>query len=572
MAAHSVSLAQQEDSQSDAVDLSSEATPGDLIELAEKAANQLQVKADIQLPAEPLATIATMRSLISLRDELRQDIQTVNQQLIASESSTEKQTFLKQIEELSADLSATLKNLEEVAAGADLSTLRGSTEDKVEFKFQQEFFALLEPAIKEMKDMTSHVRQKSQLRDKITFYQGKVPITENAIANLEELLQQADDLELQTVLNDMLNAWHKQKTFLSSELQTAQLQLSKLESDEESLAESSQAYLKQFFANRGRTLGYALLLIIAIMVLSRLSHLFMERMVPGYKGKNRSFRVRLLDLSRRVIATLLIILGPVIVFYRAEDWLLFSVGVLFLLGIGLTLRQAIPRYWQQVQLFLNVGTVREGERLEMDGLPWLVQQINLFTMLENPTAGLSHRLKIDDLVDLRSRPITKNEPWFPCRPGDWVLLNTGERGKVIGISAELIEIVERGGAHRTHTTSDFLNCQPLNLSVNFRIKETIGITYNLQQESVSTIPEQLRLHVEQRLKDEGYESQLLNLSVEFQSASVSSLDLVVIADFKGELADVYNRLRRSIQRYCVEACNEHNWEIPFTQLTLHQAK
>jgi len=27
-----------------------------------------------------------------------------------------------------------------------------------------------------------------------------------------------------------------------------------------------------------------------------------------------------------------------------------------------------------------------------------------------------------------------------------------------------------------------------------------------------------------------------------------------------------------MQRWCVEACNEYDWEIPFTQLTLHQAE
>ena len=62
---------------------------------------------------------------------------------------------------------------------------------------------------------------------------------------------------------------------------------------------------------------------------------------------------------------------------------------------------------------------------------------------------------------------------------------------------------------------------------------------------------------------------MLQLNVEFQSANTSSLDLVVLADFKGAQAPLYNRLRRAIQRWCVDACTENNWEIPFTQLTLH---
>ena len=64
---------------------------------------------------------------------------------------------------------------------------------------------------------------------------------------------------------------------------------------------------------------------------------------------------------------------------------------------------------------------------------------------------------------------------------------------------------------------------------------------------------------------------LLNLRVEFESAGDSSLNIVVIADFSGQLADVYNRLRRSIQRWCVDAAAEFNWDIPFPQLTVHNA-
>jgi hypothetical protein len=255
-----------------------------------------------------------------------------------------------------------------------------------------------------------------------------------------------------------------------------------------------------------------------------------------------------------------------------EDWVLFSLGILLLLGIGLTLRHALPRYWQQIQLFLNVGSVREGERIDLDGLPWLVRQINIFSILENPTAGICQRVRIDDLVDLKSRPCRKDDPWFPCVRGDWVLLSDEMRGKVVGITQELVELVARGGAHRSYRTADFLALSPLNLSRNFRLKETIGISYRLQRDSVSSIPGQLRSFVEKRINESGYGDQLLNLRVEFQQANTSSLDLVVIADFDGALADLYNRLRRSIQGWCVEACTAHNWEIPFTQVTLHQAE
>jgi hypothetical protein len=513
-------------------------------------------------------TISTLQSLISLQNQLKSDIETLLGQMKSAQSEAEKRDIQAQLDKLGADLKTTSRNLREIAAGADIASLRAAEESK--FNLQEEVFSLLRPALKEMKDMTSHVRLKSDLKDKITYYRDKLPVTERAVSNISGLLQHSEDAALQKQLQTMLAEWQKQLTFMRSELQAAELQLDKLEQSEASLAEASQSYLKSFFQKRGLYLTEALLVVLVILLLSRLSYKAMVRLIPGYRKEHRSFQIRLLDLMHRMFTVVLAILGPMVVFYVVEDWVLFSLGILLLLGIGLTLRQALPRYWQQIQLFLNVGSVREGERILVDGLPWLVRQINIFSILENPVAQISQRVRIDELVDLKSRPVRKEEPWFPCVRGDWVLLSDGMRGKVTGISLELVQLIERGGAHRTYQTADFLALSPLNLTTNFRVKETIGITYNLQQESVTSIPDILKTHVEKRIADEGYADKLLNLRVEFERANTSSLDIVVIADFDGAVADLYNRLRRAIQRWCVEACTENDWEIPFTQLTLHQ--
>jgi hypothetical protein len=515
-------------------------------------------------------TLSTLNSLLNLQSQMKTDMEALGKQLSAARTEAERNDIQAQLDKLGADLNTTNRNLREIAAGADIDSLRA--EEETSFNLQEEVFALLRPAIKEMKDMTSHVRLKSDLKDKIAYYQGKLPITERAVANITGLLKQTQDESLQVKLQSMLADWQKQLTFVQSELQSAELQLDKLQRSEASLAETSQSYLKSFFQKRGFYLTQALLVVLAVVLLSRLSYAMMVKLIPGYRKVHRSFPIRLLDLMHRILTGLLVILGPMVVFYVVEDWVLFSLGILLLLGIGLTLRQALPRYWQQIQLFLNIGSVREGERITLDGLPWLVRQINFYSLLENPVAQLSQRVRIVDLVEQKSRPVKKDEPWFPCVRGDWVLLSDGMRGKVTGISQELVELIERGGAHRTYPTADFLGLSPRNLTTNFRVKETIGITYSLQKESVTTIPEILRAHVEKRIADEGYADKLLNLRVEFECANTSSLDIVVIADFDGSVADLYNRLRRAIQRWCVEACTENGWEIPFTQLTLHQAE
>lgn len=129
--------------------------------------------------------------------------------------------------------------------------------------------------------------------------------------------------------------------------------------------------------------------------------------------------------------------------------------------------------------------------------------------------------------------------------------------------------MERGGAHLTYQTSDFLAKSPRNLATNFRIKEPVGISYKLQKDCTTRVPETLHAYIQQRAEQEGCGDQLLSLRVEFALANSSSLDLTVIADFPGELGDLYNRLRRAIQRWFVDACTKYGWEIPFPQMTLH---
>jgi hypothetical protein len=566
-----IAKAQSAESAADIVssDAGSEAAKSTAFPVAEEPIDPMLSGSAIGEQDELESTLSTLRSLTLLREDLKTDMKILNRQLLNAQTEGEKQDLLSELEKLEVDLNATTQNLQRIAADADITELRAVEEPA--FNFQKELFSLLEPAMKEMKEMTSHVREKSEQRDRIAYYSEKVPITQRAVSNIQRLLEYTEDDALKDNLQDMLEAWQKQLKFLESEVESATLRLRNLENSEVSLRQAWQSYLKSFFQERGLYLGWAMLVVVLILLVSRLSLRAMEKFIPGYQRAKRPFRIRLLDLSHRIVTGLLLIVGPMVVFYLAEDWLLFSVGILLLLGIALTVRHALPRYWQQVQLFLNVGAVREGERLEMAGLPWMVQKINFYTMLINPTVELSKRVKIDDLVDMRSRPVKKSEPWFPCRAGDWVLLDDGSRGKVVGLSEEFTQLVQRGGAHRTFTTSGFLARTPINLSQNFRIKESIGITYAMQATIVSTVPEQLRAHIDKRLSEEGYSEQLLNLRVEFEKANTSSLDLVVIADFSGELAELSNRLRRSIQRWCVEACTANGWQIPFTQVTIHEA-
>jgi hypothetical protein len=512
-------------------------------------------------------TLETMLNLVELQERLRADLDGYQKELKLAKSDAETSELKAQIAVTIDKLKDTTRNIENVAADTDLGALQSS--EQKPFDLQKELMALLEPALKEMKYATNEVRIKADLREKIEYFKKREPVVQEALKNIATLNKSNKNKKISQALEKMNDNWSKQLVFIQSELKAKQLQLDKINAEVTTFTDKSESFFKNFFQRRGWTLTQAFLSIIGILILSQLIHRLLTRTVKGYRAQYRSVQLRVIDLMHRLATLLLVIVGPMVVFYLEEDWVLFSLGVLFLIAFSWKIGQTIPRYWAQLELFLNIGPVREGERLLLHGIPWRVKNINMYSVLENPTADLSLRMDINDLVDMRSRPLAQGEPWFPCKKGDWVILKDGLRGKVIGISLELVQLIQRGGAACTYQMDQFLSLSPLNLSKSFRLKETFGISYSHQKESTTTIVQILKATINKRAVEEGYEASIQNINVEFESAADSSLNLVVIADFKGDVADISNRLRRSIQRWCVDAATENGWDIPFPQLQVH---
>lgn len=514
-----------------------------------------------------LTAIDTLSSLLTQKKVIDADISTLNIAFKRASSDSEKEQLKIDLDSKGDQAQKISRSIENLAASTDLSSLRAVKEEV--FDFEKEFFSLIEPTLKEMKHLTYDVRAKADLRDRIKFVNERIPVVITALKNISQLDGASKDRNLNIHIDTLKNRWTQQLKGYETELSSATLQLEKFELDEKIREENEPSFFKTFFEKRGWVLLKALGSILLILLISRLIHRLFSHSIKGYQKANRSVRLRLIDLTHRAITIIFMILAPMFVFYFAEDWVLFTLSILILIGMAWSLREAIPKYWEQIEIFLNIGSVREGERLLMDGLPWEVKNINIFSTLHNPRANLTKRVKLGDLAGLNSRLAEKSEPWFPCQKGDWVILSDGVRGKVIGISLELVELIQRGGARCTYTLSNFLDASPQNLSLNFRIKERLGISYDNQQSVTTEAPSKLKEYLTERLWEDGHSEILLNLNVEFEKANDSSLDLVVIADFKGESADIYNRLRRAIQRYCVDASTEFAWEIPFPQVTFH---
>ena len=514
-------------------------------------------------------TLQTLKSILELRDHLNKRLKEKKMLLRRATSESEKEKLKHDIEKLNEQLTKSSNDFDRIAVGVDVSMFQDKKEQK--FDWKEEITSLVRPALDEMKRMTAKVRQKSQLNMELERATKLLPEAKEAVENLKALMAKAEDRAIKRELKKELAEWQNRVQQLENELSIASMQLEQLEREEESMVEASQKSIKHFFQTRGLYIFLAIMTFVGIFLLCWLFYRLLVKVIPGYREEHISLRLRILDLVFRVLTVVLAITGLFAVLYAAQDWVLLSIAIIFLLGIGWTARLAIPKMWNQGRLMLNIGPVREGERVLLDGIPWLVRKINVYSVFHNPELGVTLRIPIEKLLDMESRPYNKSERWFPCRKGDWVILSDGVRGRVVGQSHEMVTLVQRGGARKSYVTSDFLSLSPLNLSDTFRIKETFGISYDLQEHSTALIPDALSEYISERLKEEGYEEHLKNLRVEFQEAGASSLDLVVIADFDGEMAPLYNRIRRAVQRWCVEASTINNWEIPFPQLTVHKA-
>jgi small-conductance mechanosensitive channel len=327
----------------------------------------------------------------------------------------------------------------------------------------------------------------------------------------------------------------------------------------------------EFFRSRGKNLLLAGFSFLAVFGLLRLLRWYVLR-VPSIRSRfRRSFTIRLLDIVYYVFCVLGSTAALFLVLYASGDWVLLGLAILFLAGLAWASKTVIPGFYEQAKLLLNLGPVREGERVVLNGVPWEVQTINVYTELTNPAfEGARLRLPLRALLALNSRPTEDSVPWFPCRRNDWVRLSDGTRGKVVDLTPEWVRLVMLGGSRKTFTIAAFLDLHPENLSHNFRVRVRFGIDYAHQAEATTTIPALMQKAVESGLLEMIERDDLKNLSVDFCEAGPSSLDYAVLADFSGNVAARAEHLERSIHRFLVDAANEHHWVIPFQQVTIHQ--
>ncbi|WP_300667099.1 hypothetical protein [Desulfoluna sp.] len=439
------------------------------------------------------------------------------------------------------------------------------------FEWNNELKELLAPLLMEIKRMTARPREIQGLRSVLEGYDEELTRVTRALANVTRL-QSHPELSPSLIqeLRRLAAKWQHRKQELTSLKGLAELNLEEKEQGKRSLSGSLQDFTRLFFKSRGRNLIMALgVLFGTLFAMGRLRTLIETR--SRLYDRAQTVYARIFDLTymlMTVSAALLVTMGTL---YLVSDWVLLSILLIFVFGLLWASKEAIPKVWGQVRMLLNLGVVREGERVVYQGVPYKVTTINLYSELENEALqGGRVRLPLKDLFTLRSRPCHPDEPWFPTQCGDWVLLADGTHAEVTVQSPEYIGLRLLGGATRHLPPGDFLNVSPTNLSHGFRLETRFRLAPAYQAEVATTLSKQLEASLTDRLKATDWPCQAL--SVLYRRTLPSFLELSVLADFPGSCAKDHPLIAMALEQFCLETAETMAWELPSHRMAVQMVQ
>ncbi|MBK8163538.1 MAG: hypothetical protein IPK65_10470 [Gammaproteobacteria bacterium] len=512
-----------------------------------------------------------LQTLIDTINNTSQELGMQRSALSAAVDDRERTRIYKEIDRLTLDLESLQTALEMLATeGADLSLF--GVREQAAFDWRAELQSVFEPVLVELRRLTERPRKIERLRNDQAYYQERLDVAEDALRNVARNRENAPTPELKQAFGAIEQRWQRRRDDINNRYGLTSYEL------EETLSPSARpqrdpvAALKELFTGRILNLALAVLAAVLVFLVLRLLAGVYERRVMSRARRRGVFAARVINLVFYLLTAVLVLLAAMAVLYVRGDWLLLGLLIILLVGAAWALQKSLPAYLMEARLMLNLGSVREGERLVYDGLPWRVDALNFYATLVNPLLqGGTLRVPVRRLVDHFSRAYHEREPWFPARADDYVMLDDGTYGQVLAQTPECVQL-QVLGAVKTYGVAAFLAQNPRDLSLQgFTLVVTFGLDYAHQEQVTGEVREKLEHALRDGLARSADAPHLNSLAVEFKEAGASSLDFAAIAAFDGAAAANYFLLQRLLQRLAVDACNAHGFVIPFSQITVHMA-
>lgn len=477
-------------------------------------------------------------------------------------------------EERKAQLKQLELEFEKSVVGQEVIDLYAGTPKQS--SLEEEVMNILQPVFGAIKETTTSLREKEDARIAIEELSNKKQATERAINKINALApEKAKSQSYSLRLLNIKTNYENRLSLTNAQLEIAEAKLVGLRQEDVNPIQSLSDKIAKFVSTTGIhlivSLFASLFFFFGVNFIFNKILQISESKLHHIKYLNHK-KLSQLEGAIFLFSSLLSCILIFLLFLFFNNWLLISIYVLFTIILFWAIKDKITEIIEKMRLILNIGAVREQERIIYEGIPYEVEQIKFYTRLINSKLeGGRLRIPINALIGMSSRKAEETESFFPTTKGDWVLLPDEELGRVVQQTVEYIQISQLGGSLKRISTSAFLEMNPINLSKNgFRISVKFGIDYQYQNRATKEIEDQLEAFIKNALlKSLDTPDVLKNFFVEFASASASSLDYEVNAEFTGELAHLYKEIPCYLQGFAVDACNEYGWEIPFTQIKIH---
>ena len=506
-----------------------------------------------------------LKDLKETIEALDQEIKTKQEEAIAKGDRGDRQGVEQEIRDLEKDKKEYWQQFIELSTGIALADRQPQT-DLSKRDILKEMQELVAPMIDTLRRASERPRRIERLKNEIFNLEQDLSPREEALKKIKELILDPRFAEYKDQIDQTNRLLEREIREIQIELSSKERQLKKETGEKKSFMDELKDLSASFFKTKGKNLLFFCLTFVLIFWFALWSRERVFKLKMWETDRFENFVQPLRGLYG-FLSFLVALLGAVLCLYVLHDWVLVTLFVILFAGVIWSLKHIFPRFIQEARLILNLGTVREGERIQWNGVSWKVIKLGFQSLVKNESLqGGTMRISSRDLIHLYSRPVIEGEPWFPTKVGDWVYSNETYLAQIKYQTMEQIVVEKLGGGLISMTVSDFWNMKFENLSYGFSITIKCGIDYKFQALVTTEIENKIRRYFEERWAQF---SGLLNTEICFHDAGSNSLNYSIRMDFEGRLAQDRIKLEREMQRSFVDACNLYNLNIPFPQMTIH---
>ncbi len=534
---------------------------------------------DAKAASEELDTRIQLKdSLLSLGQTLearRTRLGELSDQLQKTEDEAEQTEFQGEIDKLTAEITQAEGEIEIVVLGLlsrEFTEIGEEQNQTDKFDLGTEVGAIFQPLIVSLERATEPSRRMEQLRQLSKQTNRKQEI---ANATLEHIQQfRLENVKYPEYLEQRLTGYEENwGTRLQESIDLGNALTEQLDAAERAKGNTLTRFAEDFgnfVINRGANLILALGGGLGFLILCQFLRI-------GLANVYRQKRTGVVSAPVRIIGMLISMIGivgafviAITIFNIRHDWLMLAMSLLLALAISWSFVRALPTMMEETRVLLNLGSVREGERTIVNGLPYRIERLSLYSKLVNPALnGGSLIFPVREMINMHSRPVIEGEAWFPTEIGEWIVRD-GKHYEITNQSPEHVILKRPGGSEDFVPVQEFLDTLFETLSDGYRRSHIIGLSYNHLDIASDVIPGILSKAVRKRVAARIDTDSILEIETRLVELGSSSLDFKILVDVGLGQGEHWEKIRTDIANGAIDACLENGWEIPFPQLVVHK--